>query len=147
MRFHANTTGLRHLVVFLQSVRLLQFFFVLFVLLWFHIWRLCCVYLFHSSSSFSCLGRAVLRDCCISWLSSLIFYSVKHCRIKYVGQIVATLNTLSYDKKVPKTEKVFIVVLNTLNTRLVKSIIYTKNVVFASVLMQNFLYLISVNFI
>ena len=51
-----------------SSIRIL----CLYIRLWFHMWCLCCPYVFPHFLFFLCLGRAVLRDCSISMVSLLI---------------------------------------------------------------------------
>ena len=50
-----------------------------FLLPLFQIWRLHCHYLFLISPSFSVSGKAVLCDCGISCVSSLIYLEAQHC--------------------------------------------------------------------
>ena len=44
------------------------FYFILFIFFFFS----CCCLFFFCHYFFSSLGKAVLRDCCISWVSSLV---------------------------------------------------------------------------
>ena len=81
--FRANKTGLSPTLVFLLLVprRLFCSSSTLFVYLCFHIWHLCVPCWFLGSPSFDAFGGGVcvwgwgvvLRDCKISWVSSLIF--------------------------------------------------------------------------
>ena len=85
-------TDIRPLIFFLLTVpRQFLCSSSLFVRRWFHMWYFVLSLFVSHLSFFSCLGKAVIRDCGISWESSLIYYTFLVCysaRQVFFGPVV-----------------------------------------------------------